>query len=112
MQKHRGEDVRNLTSGIGNAYQSVAHWEFHSRRQCAGEFPRNQAEITDGFGEGSSHARALNKNPDEHAQRDDADGHVRWSLGLVFVAIGEHGSSPPGSRSLAGADRLRRDLTL
>jgi hypothetical protein len=108
MQKHGGEDVRKLMSGIGNAYQSVPHWRFHARRQVTSELSRNQAEIADGFWQGPPHARTLDEEPDQDAQRDDADCYVRASLSLVFVAIGEHRISDSGFRSLSGHNRRYR----
>ena len=58
--------------------------------------PGDQPVVADGAGHGHRLPAALEENPDQHVDRDDAHGDVGRALGLVFVAVGNHDRLPTG----------------
>src|SRR5687768_2675609 len=92
VEKHRGEDVGNLTARMCEAIEAALHLERSAGPQGFGQLAWNKAEITNRARQTRGHTRSLDEDPHEDIDRDNGDSDVRRPLSFVFVTIREHGS--------------------
>src|SRR5581483_8913563 len=94
VQEHGGKEVRDLAPRVGYAYQTFTHGKPYPRRQCSGELPGDEPQITDRRCQRQRLPGPLHKEPHEDVRPYEADGYVRRSLSLIFVTVWKHRYSP------------------